>query len=335
MRLLVLGGTAWLGRTVAALAVERSHDVTCLARGESGTVSDGARLVVADRIEPNAYVAVAHQDWDAVLDVSRQPGQVRSALDALAERTAYLAFVSTGNVYADHSTPDADESAELLAPLEAAEMRSMDDYGPAKVACELAVLDRMGVDRSLIARAGLIGGPGDPFDRSGYWPLRFAAPATADGAVVVPDVPGLQTQLLDVRDLAGWLVDCCERRTPGVVDAVGDRIPLADHLDTARTVAGHTGPVLPASPEWLEGQGVNHWMGERSLPLWLPLPEYAGLVARSGATARAIGLRRRPLPDTLADTLAWERTCDPGRVRAAGLTDAEAAALVDAWRATH
>lgn len=333
MRLLVLGGTAWLGRTVAALAVERGHDVTCLARGESGTVADGARLVVADRTDPDAYAAVAQQDWDAALDVSRQPGQVRSALAALAARTAYLLLVSTGNVYADHSTPGADESAQLLAPLGAAEMRSMDDYGPAKVACERAVLDRLGAGRCLIARCGLIGGPGDPFDRSGYWPLRFAAPGTPDGAVVVPDEPGLHTQLLDVRDLAGWLVDCCERRTPGVVNAVGDRIPLPDHLQAARAVAGHTGPVLPAPPQWLEGQGVDHWMGERSMPLWLPLPEYAGFAARAGAAARAIGLAPRPLTDTLADTLAWERTLDPGRPRKAGLTDAEAAALVDAWRA--
>jgi nucleoside-diphosphate-sugar epimerase len=333
MRLLVLGGTAWLSRTVAADAAARGHDVTCLARGRSGAIAEGARLVAADRTSPDAYDIVAQQDWDAVLDVSRQPGQVRGAVDALAGRTAYLAFVSTGNVYLDSSIPEADESASLHYPLESEEMQSPDDYGPAKVACELAVLDRMGADRCLLARSGLIAGPGDPFDRGGYWPLRFAVPGTPDGAVVVPHVPGLDTQLVDVRDLAAWLVDCCERQTPGVVDAVGERIPLADHLQVARAVAGHTGPVLAASPQWLEEHGVNHWMGERSMPLWLPLPEYAGFGSRVGAAARAIGLAPRPLADTLADTLAWEQTLAPDRPRKAGLTTAEAVALVEAWRA--
>lgn len=333
MRLLVLGGTAWLGRTVATDAVARGHDVTCLARGRSGTVAEGVDPVMSDRTRPGAYETVAQQDWDAILDVSRQPGQVRGALDALGARTAYLAFVSTGNVYADHLTPGADESATLLPALTSDEMGSMDEYGPAKVACELAVLERMGVERCLIARSGLIGGPGDPFDRSGYWPLRFAVPGTPDGAVVVPDVPDLNTQLLDVRDLASWLVDCCERRTPGVVDTVGERMPLADHLSLARAVAGHSGPLLPASQQWLEEHEVDHWMGPRSMPLWLPLPEYAGFAARSGTAARALGLTHRPLADTLADTLDWERTLPSGRPRQAGLTDGEAAELADAWRA--
>ena len=315
--------------------MQRGHQVSCLARGTSGAAAHGAQLVAADRTDPHAYRIVAQTSWDAILDVSRQPGQVRGAVAALADRTAYLVFVSTGSVYADDSTPGADESAGLLPPLQTETMAGPDDYGAAKVACERAVLQSMGAGRCLIARAGLIGGPGDWSDRSGYWPMRFASPATPDGSVVVPDAPALQTQLVDVRDLAAWLVDCCERRSPGVVNAVGDQVRFADHLGLAREVAGHTGPVLPASPEWLTSQDVVPWMGARSLPLWLPLPEYAGHGARDGAAARALGLRCRPLAQTLADTLAWERTRDPRRARQAGLTDTEAAALVDAWRATH
>ncbi len=315
--------------------MQRGHDVTCLARGDSGGPAHGVRFLPADRARPGAYELVAQQDWDAVVDVARQPGQVRDAVHAMAERTAYLAFVSTGNVYADHSIRGADESAALLPPLAGEVMTGPDDYGPAKVACEQAVRRGLGTDRCLIARAGLIGGPGDEFDRSGYWPWRFAEPATNDGAVVVPDVPALGTQLVDVRDLAGWLVDCCERQAPGVVNAVGDHVPLGEHLAIAREVAGHIGPVLPAAPEWLGGQGVSPWMGQRSMPLWLPMPEYAGFCTRDGAAARALGLRCRPLAQTLADTLRWERTRDRDRVRQAGLTDAEAVALVDAWRSAH
>jgi nucleoside-diphosphate-sugar epimerase len=166
-------------------------------------------------------------------------------------------------------------------------MASMDTYGQAKVACEQHVLSGFGPDRSLIARAGLIGGPGDTFDRTGYWPVRFRRPAAGDGSVLVPDVPGLAAQVIDVRDLAGWLVDTGEQRLSGVFNVVGETIPLPAHLALAREVVGHTGPVVAAGPDWLIAHGVQPWMGERSLPLWLPMPEYAGFSSRDGGAAKA------------------------------------------------
>jgi len=337
MRLLVLGGTAWVSGAVAALAVEAGHDVTCLARGDSGPVPPGARLVRADRTTPQAYAGLSGE-WDAVLDVTRHPGWLRSAASALSGRAAYLAFVSTCSVYADDSTPGADESAAVHAPLVGETMESMADYGPAKVACEEAALAGFGAERTLVARPGLIGGPGDGSGRSGYWPWRFAHPATADGAVVVPDAPTLSTQVIDGRDLAAWLLDCCERQAPGLANACGDPVPLPDHLALARAAAGHAGPVLAAEPDWLAAQGVEPWMGPRSMPLWLPLPDYAGFAARSVAAGRALGLRSRPLVETLADTLAWERARRaerPDLPWSAGLTDAEAVELAAAWRRAH
>jgi nucleoside-diphosphate-sugar epimerase len=142
-----------------------------------------------------------------VVDVSRQPGQVRSAVRALADRATVYVFVSSANVYADHRTPGAAEDAPLLPPLAGELMESMDTYGQAKVACEQHVQQAFEPDRALIARVGLIGGPGDIFDRTGYWPLRFARPSTPGGAVLVPDAPELATQVIDVRDLAAWLID--------------------------------------------------------------------------------------------------------------------------------
>jgi 2'-hydroxyisoflavone reductase len=325
MKLLLLGGTAWLGGQIASLAVERGHSVTALARGTSGPVPPGVHFVVSDRDAPEPYAAVAG-DWDAVLDVTRHPGHVRGAAAALNERTAYLALVSSASVYAAHDNPGGTTSDPLLAPIDTDLMETSEVYGEAKAACERAAVAGFGADRTLIARAGLIGGPGDESSRSGYWPWRFAHPGTPDGAVVVPDVPALSTQLIDVRDLAAWLVECCERHTAGIIDAVGETVSLTEHLAIARTVAGHQGPVLRADPDWLVAQGIQHWSGERSLPMWLPLPEYAGFMARAEGPARTAGLHPRPLTQTLADALEWEESRGATE-RSSGLSDHDAREL--------
>ena len=330
MRLLVLGGTAWLGAAVARAGLAQGLEVTCLARGGSGAVPEGARLVRADRDAPAAYREVVGADWDVVVDVARQPGHVRRAVSVLADRARTYVLVSTVSVYADGSTPGDDEGAELLGALAGDVMASMAEYGPAKVACEHHVRTAFGPERSLIARSGLLGGPGDVSDRTGYWPLRFARPAVDDGAVLVPDAPDLGTQVIDVRDLAAWLVRAGADGRSGILNAVGETVPLAAHLALARSVAGHAGPVVPAAPRWLVDHDVEPWAGERSLPLWLPQPECDGFGARSGSAARAAGLVTRPLAQTLAETLAWELARDPARTRRAGLDrDAERALLAE------
>ena len=326
----MLGGTAWLGHCVAATALERGHEVTCLARGATGTVPEGATFVRSDRDRPGAYDAVVHGRWDVVVDVSRQPGQVRRAVEALAGRTASFTFVSSGNVYADHRAPGQDETAALLPALDGDVMESMDTYGEAKVACEQHVRAGVGADRSLVLRVGLIGGPGDLFDRTGYWPLRFARPAAPDGSVLVPDAPEQLTQVIDVRDLAGWIVDAGSAGLSGTFNATGPSVRLVEHLEVARRVAGHRGRLVPATPAELEEHGVQEWMGERSLPLWLADPDWAGFNARDSAAGRAAGLQTRPLEETLADTLAWELTRDPPAPRRAGLTDEDERSLLAA-----
>ncbi len=333
MRLLVLGGTAWLGRYVAATALARGHAVTCMARGESGTAPRGVELVVADRERPDAFAWALERTFDAVIDVSRQPGQVRRAAAALSQRSGHYGYVSSASVYVDNSRSGQDETAATFEPLQTDVMSDMTEYGAAKVACERAVLAGFGPERSLIVRSGLIGGPDDHTARSGYWPWRFAHPSAPDGIVLIPDSPDLAVQLIDVRDLAAWLVVAAEGNVTGTVNAVGDVVSLSDFLETSRRVAGHTGPVLAVPSDWLREQHVAEFMGTRSLPLWIDDPAWHGFMAYDPARARAAGLQPRPLAETLAAVLDYENHRPAHKPRPSGLTDDEERVLIDAWRA--
>jgi 2'-hydroxyisoflavone reductase len=337
--LLVLGGTSWLGGVVARHARDAGHDVTCLARGTTGSVPDGVTWVTGDRDHPAAaYADVASRRWDTVLDVARQPVHVRGALDALADRTDHWVFVSTCSVYADDGTPGDDETAALhepwvgpdplaLAPAEA--------YGPAKVACEHAVLAaRPG---ALVARSGLIVGYGDPSDRFGYWPARYdraaAHPAGASDDAVLLAPRDHALQVVDVEDLAAWLVRCAVDGTGGVVNAMSPTFGLGDLYDACAGAVGATSATAEPTDAWLQAREVDPWMGPESLPLWLPQPEYAGFMTRDVTLAGQLGLTFRPLAESVRASLAWEREHGLDRARRAGLTPAREAALVAAWRA--
>lgn len=326
-RTLILGGTAWLGHQIAEQAADRGDDVVCLARGQAGTPPERVRLVEADRDAPGGYDAVAHSHWDLVIDVSRQPGQVRSAVRALADRARHWVYVSSCSVYADHGRPGADESNALL-PAHPDDVAEPEQYGEGKVAAEAICVDALG-ERVTLARAGLIGGWGDGSDRFGYWPGRFAY--AGDRSVLMPDAADAPTQTIDVGDLAAWLLLAGDERLGGAYNVSGERTPLGSVLDIAREVAGYTGQSVVASSEWLVEQGVEPFMGPRSLPLWLPDPDWAGFLDRGVQRAVDDGLVWRPLEETMREALAYERSLGLDRQRRAGLSVAEERELLDAW----
>lgn len=313
MQILMLGGTGWLGGETVREALRRGHEVTCLARG-TRPAPEGARLVRADRDDPQPLAPVAGRTWDAVLDVTDQPGRVREAVRSL--RAGHWVYVSSASVYAEGREVDRSEDAPVVDPLDGDRYEDMEDYGAAKRACEHAVLGAPAP--AAVVRAGLIGGPGDGSGRSGYWPWRFAHPSGPD--VLVPDDPDLPTALIDVRDLARWLVGVVENRTEGVLNATGPTTTLGAVLEAAEQVAGGPAPARPVDPARLLELGVAPWAGPCSLPLWLPMPELRGFATLDTSRARAEGLTTRPVADTLRDVLAWEVT-GRTRPRGAGLSD--------------
>ncbi len=322
MRLLVLGGTIFLSRAVAADAVARGHDVTCAARGQSGSVPEGARHVVLDREAPDW--SALEGEWDAVVDVSRSPIWVTAALDVLVDRIPHWTFVSSISVYADQSTPGgSQDTLPLLPPItEEVEQDTPETYGSSKVGCEQAV--QLRAPEWLVVRPGLIVGPGDPSGRFTYWPARLAE----GGEVLAPESPDRGTQAIDVRDLAAWIVTGAEQRLTGVYDATGPVMRLGDMVDEVVAAVGGEATLVWATADFLVERNVAYWSGPRSLPLWLP-EDSRGMTAHDVSAAFAAGLSVRPIGETAIDTLTWARSEDD--VPLTGLSRAEEQDLLDDW----
>jgi 2'-hydroxyisoflavone reductase len=323
MRLLVLGGTVFLSKAVAAEAVRRGHEVTCACRGSSGSVPQGATLVEVDRTQPLPE-ELTSPAYDAVVDVARQPSWVRAAVEAFP--AAHWVFVSTINVYVDESTPHGRPgSLPLRDPITDDVDLSEDPeaYGPMKVACEQTVLD--GAESAMVVRPGLIVGPDDPTGRFTYWPRRLAD----GGEVLGPGDPGDLMQVIDVRDLAEWIVDCCESRTTGVFDGIGPAMPLSDLLSRAAEGVEASTSFTWVDQTFLTEQGAEPWAGPDSIPLWLPRPEYDGMPAHDATPSLEAGLRIRPLSETTRDTLAWLEATPDAKVT--GISLNRERELLDAW----
>lgn len=300
MRILVLGGTAFLSAAIARSAA-RTHDVTCAARGTSGEPPEAATFVRWDRNQPVPEGLVAG-GFDAVVDVSGSPSHVRAAVAAFP--TAHWVFVSTISVYSDLSVPGGGpDDTPLLAPEPDDTEASPETYGGRKVACEAHV--REGATRATILRPGLIVGPGDASGRFAHWPSRLRQ-ASLDGKPYLAPLPmDDPAQWIDARDLADWTVRIIEDGTTGTFDAIGQPVPRSQFLSEVGDGVGAHPDIEWAEPDRLLEQGVGFWAGPGAIPMWVPLPEYAGMMDRDHAPAQRAGLSTRALAETAADVLAW------------------------------
>ncbi|MGH8877241.1 MAG: NAD-dependent epimerase/dehydratase family protein [Stackebrandtia sp.] len=305
MKLLVLGGTRFLSRAVAVQAAARGHEVIVAARGESGEPPPGARFVYLDRQNPSEGLAkLKTETFDAVVDVSRIPSEVAAVLDALADKAGHWSFVSTISTYSDDvTTGQTPETGPVHDPTPSGSSDGDEElYGPSKVACENLVRDRLG-DRHLIARPGLIIGPGDPSYRFGYWPDRFAD----GGEVLAPGDPDRLVQWIDVRDHAEWLIDAAETHLTGTFDFVCPPVTMAEFLDEVREAMDGRAELTWVPDDFLQRHDVAYWAGENSIGLWLPTATHAGMCAHDVTASLAAGLRIRPVAESARDWYESER----------------------------
>ena len=308
MRILVLGGTVFLGSHVAAAALARGHHLTLFTRGVHGTdLFPEATRLVGDRA--GDLSALAAGEWDAVIDTSGfQAEHVGRLCELLADRIGHYVFVSSCNAYPAWPEEDVDEDSPTW-------QSDDDEYGPQKAACERAAEAAL-PDRFATVRAGLICGPHDNVFRLPWWVKRIAA----GGRVPAPGDPAQPVQLVDARDLADWMLDLGEQRIAGAFNGTSPAgtQTMGEVLEAAVAATGSDAELVWIPDERLQAAEAQPWV---ELPLWIPAKEFPGTWTIGTERAQASGLRCRPIAETVADVWAWLR--DGGE------------AELDEWRSEH
>ena len=338
LRILILGGTGFIGPHQVRYAVARGHQVTLFNRGRTNPGLFKGLAGIEERIgdrapKPGNYDALTSGEWDVVIDnPTTRPRWVREAAAAVKGRAGHYVFISTISTYAANDTPGADESA-ALATTTTPEIEDGPQfgplYGPLKALAEREAQQAF-PGRATIIRPGLIVGVGDATDRFTYWPVRIAR----GGDVLAPpaDHP---VQIIDARDLSEWVIRCCEQKVYGVFNATGpaSRFTVRQMLEGTRAALGATATFTHVPSAFLAAQKVNPWS---DLPVWVPPDgDTAGFTQRSIAKALAAGLTFRPFADTVNATMAFyqQQTEDRKAQLRAGLPADREAAVLAAWKA--
>ncbi len=333
MKILIIGGTRFLGRALVEAALDRGDRVTLFHRGSTGAeLFPGVERIFGER--DRDLDRLGGRTWDAVFDTCGfVPRIVSASARALSGRAGHYTFVSSISVYAEPMAAGSDESARVGTISDpAVEEITGVTYGPLKALCEAAAETAL-PGRVLHVRAGLLVGPNDYTDRFPYWVRRIRR----GGETLIPDAPAQPIQFIDARDAAAWLLRMAERGTCGTFNTTGprERITLGDFFAEANRVLGGRAAFVPVAPEFLIERGVTPWS---EVPLWIPSD--AGSMDVSIARALEKGLAPRSLGDTIRDTLAWlEATGGPapgGTVLAspvmASLCAEREVELLEAWK---
>jgi 2'-hydroxyisoflavone reductase len=294
VRILVLGGTAFIGRAIVEDALRSGAEVTLFGRGKTGPeLFPELTRLIGDR-DTGDYTALRGGTWDAVVDASGYvPRHVGQAMDALGDRAGRYLFISSHAVYQREGLqPGATEDAPRRPPVRDTEKLNEATYGPLKVACEDDVVARYG-EQATIVRPGKVAGPHDPSDMFTYWVRR----AAIGGPVALPGDPQQPVQVIDSRDLARLVVQLIADDRPGTFQAVGPAEPvtLGGLIETCARAAAAKVEIVPV-------------MSAEEAPRFFPLVRTDWpSQQRSAARARAAGMPATPLGVTAADVLAWDR----------------------------
>ena len=317
MRILILGGTRFLGRHLVEAALDHNHEVTLFNRGKSNpALFPQLETIIGDR--EHDIERLNGRLWEAVIDVAGYlPRIVRLSADVLKENVTRYVFISSISVYENFRKVGITESDPVgKIQDETTEEVTGETYGPLKALCEQAVQDIYGLERTLIVRPGLIVGPHDPTDRFTYWPVRVAR----GGDVLAPQKPEAPIQVIDVRDLSAFIIKLIEENAFGIYNATGPdyELTLGKLLDVSKQVSGSDANIRWASLDFLNQNKVESWS---DMPTWVPDDEEgAGFSRVDVSKAINAGLGFRPLEETVRDTLEWASTRPADHEWRAGLT---------------
>lgn len=325
MKILIIGGTRFLGRHLVNAARARGHEVTLFNRGQTNPDLFGQVDKIQGDREKNLDQLMGY-NWDVVIDTCGYlPRIVRMSAEALKDKVESYVFISSISVYSRFSKIGINEN-DLVGKIEDETLEEItgESYGPLKALCEKAVQDVFGID-SLIIRPGLIIGPHDPTDRFTYWPVRVSR----GGNVLAPENPEVPIQVIDVRDLSSFIIELIQQNVSGVFNATGpDReLTLGALLDTCKLVSASDAKFKWASVEFLEKNKVVPWT---DMPVWVPnTAEDAGFSRVNISKAIKSGLKFLPLEETIRDTIKWASERPKEYQWKAGLTSEREAELLE------
>ena len=342
MKLLIIGGTRFLGRHLVTAALARDHEITLFNRGTYPVELD-VEFIQGDRHNDRDLAKLSNRHWDVVVDTcGHLPRSVRAAAEILSGSVDVYVFISSQNAYASVSVPGVDETfpratltSEQLDHAYAIDTSGQPSYGALygglKALSEQAAEEVM-PNRVLIIRPGLIVGPYDYTDRFTYWVVRVAR----GGEVLAPGRPERFVQFIDVRDLAEWIVSMAEQKAAGVYNAnpAPEKLTMQSVLEECKVVSDRDATFTWASEDFLLRENVAAWS---EMPLWLPeeeAPHLKGFMFINCDKAIAAGLRFRPLSETIRDTLQWYQTACSNQELKAGIAGDKEQALLRKWHET-